>query len=258
MPTSTSVAPPAAPSPFLPATGAEELNELDADAIFAAAEAEAQEGMGSAERRSGKRRSPTLLDERRASVAPSSTPNKGQVPRWTPSKLARADGADSVSRLGAESVSRISGLDSVPRPASTRKVHFRVGGAAADDDAAAEAEEATDSFSLFSLPTDKENGANAAAAGAPKRPAAMASARTEAAEQPPPSRRLGGAGLLGGAARVVVHSKPKARGAAGKIAKARHDGKGGGGGGGLRRMSLATQQAVESAASLKPKRPAWE
>ena len=70
---------------------------------------------------------------------------------------------------------------------------------------------------------------------------------------------IGGGGLLGGAARVVVTGQPKrahsARnaGAAGSaITKA------GGKGAGLRRQSVATQQAVESAAAQRPRRPAWE
>ena len=75
----------------------------------------------------------------------------------------------------------------------------------------------------------------------------------------PPRKLLGGGGLLGGAARVVVTGQPKrapsARnaGAAGSaITKA------GGKGAGLRRQSVATQQAVESAAAQRPRRPAWE
>ena len=228
-------------------------NGFDADAIFAAAD----EGFGdgSAERAARKRRGGEAVGGELLGGRPSTTPSK-VVPKWTPSKLSRGDNSESVR--------------------SARKhVQFKVDGPVFDDAAGGDGGEGGEGgeFPLFALPSEKENPASAASANSAPGSAAAGSAGKKAAGsltehlragKTEPPRLMGGGGgggLLGGAARVVVSGKPKRNatqrntvgGTTGSgIAKAA------GKGNGLRRMSVATQQAVESAATQKPRRPAWE
>ena len=243
---------PAAPAAFVSAS---EANAMDADAMFAAAEAmAASESPGMRKRRSGgsARGGAAAEDSRRASVAPGSTPSK--MSKWTPSKLARPDNAESVR--------------------SAKKVQFNIAAPQPNFDDSEESRaadmEAGDSFPLFSLPTEKENGTTALNTAAPSPAKKQFNSLTEAVRfgssltksDTEVSKRFGSAngGMLGGAARVVVSGKPKRSvsqrqtvGGTGSsaIGKPRENK-------GLRRMSLATQQAVESAASLRPRRTMWE
>ena len=202
--------------------------------------------------------------------APTSTPGKKAVPRYTPNKLMRPEGVECIKA----SIRKVKfAFDDEPEASSSAANMPAFGSLDESNGMVDEDGDGVGSFPCFTNPTEKENqptpgsatsDGSAVASGFKKTLSSVVSAAASAGASAPSSggsiRQFSLGGLGGGAARRVLVSDKSKRTlrdrqsvgptVPGAIAKGSAVG---------RRMSLAAQQAIESAAgSRAPRNTAWQ